>query len=44
MAQPGISAAIASATTVEQLDELATSATLVLGADELKKLDDASAT
>lgn len=43
MAQPAISAAIASATTVEQLDELAKSAALVLGDDELKKLRDASA-
>jgi aryl-alcohol dehydrogenase-like predicted oxidoreductase len=43
MAQPAISAAIASATTVEQLDELAKSAALVLSADELRKLGDASA-
>jgi len=43
MAQPAISAAIASATTVEQLDELAKSAALVLSADELSKLGDASA-
>jgi aryl-alcohol dehydrogenase-like predicted oxidoreductase len=43
MAQPAISAAIASATTVEQLHELATSASLVLSADELKKLGEASA-
>ena len=43
MAQPAISSAIASATTVEQLDELAKSAALVLSADELRKLGDASA-
>jgi aryl-alcohol dehydrogenase-like predicted oxidoreductase len=43
MAQPAISAAIASATTVEQLDELAKSAALVLSPDELRKLGDASA-
>jgi aryl-alcohol dehydrogenase-like predicted oxidoreductase len=43
MAQPAISAAIASATTVEQLDELAKSAALVLSTAELKKLGDASA-
>ena len=43
MVQPAISAAIASATTVEQLDELAKSAALVLSADELRKLGDASA-
>jgi aryl-alcohol dehydrogenase-like predicted oxidoreductase len=42
MAQPAISAAIASATTVDQLDELATSAALVLSAAELKRLRDAS--
>jgi aryl-alcohol dehydrogenase-like predicted oxidoreductase len=43
MAQPAITAAIASATTVEQLDELATSAALMLRDDELTKLRDASA-
>jgi len=43
MVQPAISAAIASATTVEQLDELAKSSALVLSADELRKLGDASA-
>jgi aryl-alcohol dehydrogenase-like predicted oxidoreductase len=42
MAQSAISAAIASATTVQQLDELAKSAALVLSADELKKLGEAS--
>jgi len=43
IAQPGISAAIASATTVEQLDDLAKSATLALTADELDSLGRASA-
>jgi aryl-alcohol dehydrogenase-like predicted oxidoreductase len=42
MAQPAISAAIASATTVEQLAELAESASLVLTASELAALRQAS--
>lgn len=42
MAQPGITATIASATSREQLDELAKSATLALTADELTKLRTAS--
>ncbi|MGN6091798.1 MAG: aldo/keto reductase [Luteibacter jiangsuensis] len=42
MAQPGITATIASATSREQLDELAKSAALVLSADELTKLRTAS--
>ncbi len=42
MAQPGITATIASATSREQLDELAKSAALVLSADELAKLRTAS--
>lgn len=43
IAQPGISAAIASATTVEQLGDLAKSATLALTTDELDSLGRASA-
>jgi len=43
IAQPGISAAIASATTVEQLADLAKSATLALTGDELDSLRRASA-
>jgi aryl-alcohol dehydrogenase-like predicted oxidoreductase len=42
MAQPSIAAAIASATTVEQLDELAKAASLVLGEGELATLRGAS--
>ncbi|NII55306.1 aldo/keto reductase [Luteibacter sp. SG786] len=42
MAQPGITATIASATSREQLDELAKSATLALTAAELTKLRTAS--
>jgi aryl-alcohol dehydrogenase-like predicted oxidoreductase len=42
MAQPAIAAAIASATTVEQLADLAKAATLVLHDDELAKLRAAS--
>lgn len=42
MAQPGVTATIASATSREQLDELAKSATLALSADELAKLRTAS--
>lgn len=44
IAQPGISAAIASATTVEQLADLAKSATLALTGDELDSLRHASHT
>ena len=44
MAQPGITATIASATSREQLDELAKSAALVLSADERTKLRTASDT
>lgn len=43
MAQPSIAAAIASATTVEQLAELAGAATLALSVDELTELRNASA-
>jgi Predicted oxidoreductases (related to aryl-alcohol dehydrogenases) len=43
MAQPSIAAAIASATTVDQLKDLAASATLALTAADLSKLDRASA-
>lgn len=43
MAQPSIAAAIASATTVEQLRDLAASATLALTAADLSKLEQASA-
>lgn len=42
MAQPGITATIASATSREQLDELAKSASLALTVDELAKLRTAS--
>ncbi|SFW75425.1 aldo/keto reductase [Luteibacter sp. UNCMF366Tsu5.1] len=42
MAQPAIAAAIASATTVEQLGEIAKAATLVLTADDVTKLKAAS--
>jgi len=42
MAQPAIAAAIASATTVEQLGELARAATLQLTTDDLSRLDSAS--
>lgn len=44
MAQPAITAAIASATTVAQLDELARAATLALTQDDLARLDRASRT
>jgi aryl-alcohol dehydrogenase-like predicted oxidoreductase len=43
MAQPGLTGPIASATSVEQLDELMGSARLKLTADDLAKLDKASA-
>ncbi len=43
MAQPNIAAPIASATTVEQLQELLAAAQLSLSADELRQLDQASA-
>ncbi len=43
MAQPNIAAPIASATTVEQLQELLAAARLSLSADELRQLDQASA-
>jgi len=44
MAQPGITAPIASATTVEQLDQLAGAASLILEPDDLAQLARASAT
>jgi aryl-alcohol dehydrogenase-like predicted oxidoreductase len=43
MAQPGLTGPIASATSVEQLNELMSSARLVLSADDLAVLDKASA-
>ena len=43
MARPGLTAPIASATSVEQLRELLGAAELVLGADEIAALDHASA-
>lgn len=43
MAQPGLTGPIASATSVEQLEELMGSARLKLSTDDLAKLDDASA-
>jgi aryl-alcohol dehydrogenase-like predicted oxidoreductase len=43
MARPGITAPIASATSVEQLRELCAAADLVLAADEIARLDTASA-
>lgn len=43
MAQPGLTGPIASATSVQQLDELMGSARLKLSADDLAKLDAASA-
>jgi aryl-alcohol dehydrogenase-like predicted oxidoreductase len=42
-AQPGVTAPLASATSVEQLDELLGSVELQLGADQLARLDAASA-
>jgi aryl-alcohol dehydrogenase-like predicted oxidoreductase len=44
MAQPTVAAAVASARTVEQLGELLVSATLRLGDDDVRLLDDAAAT
>jgi aryl-alcohol dehydrogenase-like predicted oxidoreductase len=43
MARPGITAPIASATSVEQLRDLCAAADLVLAADEIARLDTASA-
>jgi len=43
MAQPGITAALASATSVEQLGELTAAMTLALPSDQLARLDAASA-
>ena len=43
MAQPGITAPIASATSVEQLDELLAALTLELSPDQIARLDEASA-
>ena len=43
MAQPGIAAPIASATSVKQLDELLAALTLELTADQIARLDEASA-
>ena len=43
MARPGITAPIASATSVAQFEELAGAAALVLHAEALRRLDDASA-
>jgi hypothetical protein len=41
-AQPGITAPIASATSLDQLDELIGAMTLELGADQIRRLDEAS--
>jgi aryl-alcohol dehydrogenase-like predicted oxidoreductase len=43
MAQPGITAPIASATTLEQVDSLVRAASLKLSAEDLAALDKASA-
>jgi aryl-alcohol dehydrogenase-like predicted oxidoreductase len=43
IAQPGVTAPIASATTLEQLDELIAGAQLVLDGEALRTLDAASA-
>ena len=43
IAQPGITAAIASATSLAQLDEIISAARLKLDADAIKRLDEASA-
>jgi aryl-alcohol dehydrogenase-like predicted oxidoreductase len=43
MAQPGIAAALASATSVDQLHELTAAMTLTLTSDQLARLDAASA-
>jgi aryl-alcohol dehydrogenase-like predicted oxidoreductase len=43
MARPGVTAPIASATSIEQLDQLMASTRLVLDAQDTKQLDDASA-
>jgi aryl-alcohol dehydrogenase-like predicted oxidoreductase len=43
MAQPGITAPIASATSVLQLQELTKAATIVLSENEMQLLNDASA-
>ena len=43
MARPGITAPIASATSVAQLDELAAATTLKLAPEDIAKLDQASA-
>jgi aryl-alcohol dehydrogenase-like predicted oxidoreductase len=43
MAQPGITAPIASATNLAQWHELVGAAALELGADDMKLLDEASA-
>ena len=43
MAKPGITAPIASATSVEQLTDIMASAELSLSADQVKQLDAASA-
>jgi aryl-alcohol dehydrogenase-like predicted oxidoreductase len=43
MARPGITAAIASGTTIAQVQDLTASANLVLPADAIKALTDASA-
>jgi aryl-alcohol dehydrogenase-like predicted oxidoreductase len=43
MQRPGVTAPIASATSVAQLQELIGAARLVLGANAIERLDDASA-
>jgi aryl-alcohol dehydrogenase-like predicted oxidoreductase len=43
MARPGVTAAIASATSLAQFEELAAAMRLVLDADAMRRLDEASA-
>ena len=43
MARPGVTAAIASATSLEQFDELAAAMRILLDADSVRRLDEASA-
>jgi aryl-alcohol dehydrogenase-like predicted oxidoreductase len=43
MARPGVTAAIASATSLEQFEELSAAMRLTLDADSVRRLDEASA-
>jgi len=43
MARPGVTAAIASATSLEQLEDLIAATRLPLAADDMRQLDEASA-